>query len=107
MKELIDTTQAPLGLDREFPEEELWVLADFDNRTVTGADFAPDLYRAWLTEADAFAYLVSNRRSIDGAETKSPSRMSWDHLRKKHGRGVHGVVLCDREGKEITRRYWD
>lgn len=112
----VDTDKAPLGLDQTFPEEELWALCNGDEflcgEVGTDLEFLMDAYKS---EADAFAGLMfaagkHNNVTNQGESILSfrPVRETFDGLRTDfRSKGVTGVVVLDREGNEITRRYWD
>ncbi len=102
MKELIDI--APLGLDFERPEE-VWVPLRAGHPMV---ELDCDLIQAFLSEADALAYLRmdpghTDKDAITAHAEFVPEKMTpeqtvqWPYSK--------GFVILDREG-ELVRQVW-
>lgn len=106
--ELIDTDKAPLGLDQEFPEGELWELRSESPRLCWFRNKPVKMLIVFNSEADAFSYLMALLGEYPELRTFRPSAITFDKANDRSIlRRCKGLVLRDREGNEITRRYWD
>lgn len=114
MSPTVDSTEAPLGLGFEMPEEGLWCLTDGD--AILGIIVDSEAFRLAFPSWDDVMGFRALRAAQRGTTIEGfpyfglvPKPTTMEELRDKPikaGPPLDGMLLADGQGHEIGRRYF-